>query len=645
MSLLNPEVAVTDPMYWRRRQNAAQDLDLTWQETMQVDSGNMSPELAARVKGAQDARAIEWAEAVDPTTLSANEALMHNAVLNGGQPTQQAMDDSGLDAGYRQDWGTGGGRDSFDLITNSGGDTGTVNYNEDYQFSPSDAAKVGQYDLTERKGGDKAQQQLIAGAVALFVPAVASHLATAMLPAIAPGATVPTAQAVAASVLPAGTSVATAEAIATGILQAGVGAAQGGSLKDSLLAGLKSYGLADIGNIANQALKLVPDGVMNTVADGLEGLNTGVQATYDAAVDLLPDFGEGTGIGNSLTDYGRQGLEAFQDLDLPIGAFESKAAYEQFQDVKNASGTSGSYDLAILDTPSAPRPLEGGGGTEGLLSSQQTSPEDPYGLQEYYRNNPGQFGEDRAAQEAQNQGMLSGPPENTQGTSVPYESDGMPTSNSTGSGLGGEMQAQQPTESIDWTSLLGDYYGPGGAGEGTFAADRAAQQAANQGAEGLLTGTSTGGKGFEQMTAQDLQDAGFMSQIPAGMGTGGGTGGGNGTGNGTGDGSGSGNGTPTTPDLPNIPLPIPVPDGSNSSNSYQPIQQGVFESQMQTPDYGQVTQRSLLDIPEYSMIAPSVLPASNSGQASYEDWLKDPQIQEGLLPWIEQKKKTSGGLI
>ena len=627
MSLLNPEVAVTDPMYWRRRQNAAQDLDLTWQETMQVDSGNMSPELAARVKGAQDARAIEWAEAVDPTTLSANEALMHNAVLNGGQPTQQAMDDSGLDAGYRQDWGTGGGRDSFDLITNSGGDTGTVNYNEDYQFSPSDAAKVGQYDLTERKGGDKAQQQLIGATVSLFVPAIAPHLGTALL-----------------SALPAGTSAATANAIAAGVLQSGVTGLQGGSAKDAIVTGLKVYGIANIGNIVNQALKLVPFEVMETVADGLEGLNTGVQATYDAAIDLLPDFGEGTGVGNNLTDYGRQGLEAFQDLEMPIGAFESKAAYEQFQDVKNASGTSGSYDLAILDTPSASRPLEGGGGTEGLLSSQQTSPEDPYGLQEYYRNNPGQFGEDMAAQEAQNQGMLSGPPENTQGTSVPYESDGMPTSNSTGSGLGGEMQAQEPTESIDWTSLLGDYYGPGGAGEGTFAADKAAQQAANQGAEGLLTGTSTGGKGFEQMTAQDLQDAGFMSQIPAGMGTGGGTGGGNGTGNGTGDGSGSGNSAPTPPNF-SLPLPMPAPDGSNSNNSYQPIQQGVFESQMQTPDYGQVTQRSLLDIPEYSMIAPSVLPASNSGQGSYEDWLKDPQIQEGLLPWIEQKKKTSGGLI
>ena len=86
------------------------------------------------------------------------------------------------------------------------------------------------------------------------------------------------------------------------------------------------------------------------------------------------------------------------------------------------------------------------------------------------------------------------------------------------------------------------------------------------------------------------------------------------------------------------------PTDNNDNWQFGQLKQNRVETGIQPPDYGDVEQRSLLQIPERGVVAPSVIAAANSGQPSYEEWLKDPQIQEGLLPYLEQKK-TSGGLI
>jgi len=271
------DVPVTDPMYWRRRQNAANDLDLTWEETMSVDSGNMSPELRDRVLDAQDARALKWAAAVDPSTLDPSDALMHNAVLNGGVPTQEAVDSAGMVDTYMTPWGKTGGHQNNDLVTNIGEDTGVVKYKEGHTFRPSDAAQVGNYHITASKGGNAHKKQVALTALAMFAGPVAGALT-------APGAAL------------AGSSTVLVQSALTGIV---TGAVEG-DVVDGLKAGVTAYVTAAVGEYIDDRFTGAPEGstadmfkeigLPEELADTAGNfIDTNVTGKIDAAGDWVID--------------------------------------------------------------------------------------------------------------------------------------------------------------------------------------------------------------------------------------------------------------------------------------------------------------------------------------------------------------------
>jgi hypothetical protein len=108
-----------------------------------------------------------------------------------------------------------------------------------------------------------------------------------------------------------------------------------------------------------------------------------------------------------------------------------------------------------------------------------------------------------------------------------------------------------------------------------------------------------------------------------------------------GPGSGPNNGpgeqpteTPTAPDTP-----IVVPKGEEEEAAAYVPTGNAYEADLSTrytpTDYGTVEQEGLFEVPQRGMQPPPILPASNSGQPSYEDWLEEFKKQKGgsgLLP-------------
>lgn len=463
----------------------------------------------------------------------------------------------------------------------------------------------------------------IVGAVAsLAIPALAPALATAL--GVSP-------------------------AVATGIINAGFTAATGGDLGDVVKAGLLSYGIADAGNLANKALSLVPDDVLANIHDTI--LPTIQGSGGFSGTGVLPE-GALSLVGNVAQD-----AATVSGYVPPGGASATYGLLNDYFDTQNDYGDRPPIP-PIQDQPAGlPTNPDAGGSSGSPAPKPAPAPKPPQEVEEEEVDWAALAALTPAEREALKELKDAGYDE--QGVRDLHAST-FPTLPSGGYGGGtkgddevAKAERKRKVSTRDWTDpyysqgLQVSYALPSYSQDNYVNFDYLQRALAGSPAAGQTYSGPATSSSYRPSGGSTPAGAGELSLGGSGYLPGGGTSTGTGGTGGTGSGGGGAGGAQPDVEKPRFDwegLTALIGSLTPDEESYdfgeiggQDLNQGIDR-----PNYGDPTTAYELDIRQRGIQPPMVLPADNSGQASFAEW-KD-QYDQDVLSAI-QEKRTDRGLI
>lgn len=447
-------------------------------------------------------------------------------------------------------------------------------------------------------------------------------------------------------------------AVASGLISAGIEAAQGGDFQDILEKGLISYGIADAGNIAGKLYDTLPRDVQMQIADVINPVGEGANAalTDPNIINLVQ---------NAVTNPESGGLPGFIK-DMVAAGRPMWEVYQAIDDFEQQNpGT-------ILDYPGTTTIDDGGSQTGGSPSPAPAPAPEPPEVDTAPPADPAEpvVPEAPAGPSGGETGDIETNPE-TGGAWV-YVGNGKFINTETGEGyespphpdygydnaktvVGGRYDfpeveykdaPQEEPSAGDFD--FGGFWGwvNGGSGSGyDYTGDSTGD---NAGTTGGNAGTVGGGN---QPSGGNPSTSGSGNDPDGGTGptTGDGNLDGNGDGNVPGDGPGDGVSAESDfefrPELLLGLLPLLQQEKEKKTYEGKAVPQDM-STLYEKPTYDPVTQKERLSVPPMPLQEPSIRPAANSGQDSFEQWyedfLKSEEAQKGLLPMIAPKRKSRG---